>query len=802
MAMPILSMDQPGNEGPEWQQSARKVLDDLSHLKIHPGRLTMVKLSVYVGRRTSVAHASLMSAPGEEVITSGRTIDVAVKEVFLDSSSQSKSFAHEAKILSGISHPNVVKLIGFLEDEESKSASLVFPWEANGNVREFVASGKWEIPERVSLIKDVMCGIHYLHSQEPPILHGDLKSAINSGNHAVLTDFGSARRIRRYSARDPSSPRVEVISQRELSTGAKLEQPRVEYSAVTETLTLSAPGYTLRWAAPEVLDGRPGLPGDIWSFAWVCWEIMTNRLPYPEINRKEPLIAYIAMKKPLPSIREQEQISPILQLCSLIVDCWNFDPTKRPDTARCNARLEWMPSAVPSADRAEVRSPLLLLKIGDTHRLHSRPDEALKSFQRALDISRHTEDHKTTAGAMLLLGDAYKNLSRLPEAELHFKNALELYERDGDRTGMGTALVGLGNVYDAESQISQAEVHYNQALDAFSQANNDLGRANAMFGLGRIYKGQSKLVQAEESYDKAGEIYVRIGDEMGKANTLLGLGRIRHAQSRAADAERKCEEAKEIYTRIGGELGRADALETLGDVYRAQSMYPNATLCYVEAAKTYGRLQYPHGQANAMLGLGRIHYVLSEHNQAELVYKEALGIYTLVGNVLGGANTLAWLADTYRAQSKYVDAEEAYREADDRYTRAGDDLGRANALLGMGQVCRVQSKVAEAEAAFTGAANLSERVGNQGIQIHALMSLGLICGNRGDYQDAERRFAEAVVILSGFGNETALRSAQRSREAYRKLASGTHPLFILSPRWLLWFFMELIRRAFRLLWSR
>ncbi|KIO16499.1 hypothetical protein M407DRAFT_33856 [Tulasnella calospora MUT 4182] len=802
MAMPILSMNQPGNEGPEWQQSARKVLDDLSHLKIHPGRLTMVKLSVYVGRRTSVAHASLMSALGEEVITSGRTIDVAVKEVSLHSSSQSKSFAHEAKILSEISHPNVVKLIGFLEDEESKSASLIFAWEANGNVREFVASGKWEIPERVSLIKDVMCGLHYLHSQEPPILHSDLKSAINSESHAVLTDFGSARRIRRYPARDPSSPKVEETPQREPSTGANLEQPRVEYSADTETLTLSAPGYTLRWAAPEVLADRPGLPGDIWSFAWVCWEIMTNKLPYSEIDRREALIAYIVLSKPLPSVREQEQTSPILQLCSLIVDCWNFDPTKRPDAARCNALLEWMPSAVPSADRAEVRSPLLLLKIGDMHRLQSRLGEALKSFQRALDISRHTEDHKTTAGATLLLGDVYKDLARLPEAELHFKNALELYEREADRTGMGTALVGLGNVYDAASQTSKAEVHYNQALDAFSQANNDLGRANAMVGLGRIYKGQSKLVQAAESYDKAREIYVRIGDEMGRANTLLGLGRVHLAQSQAKDAEEKCKEAQEIYIRIGGELGRANALETLGDVYWARSMDPDAASCYVEAAEIYGRLRYPQGQANAMLGLGRIHHAHSEYNQAELVYREALDIYTRVGDVLGKANTLAWLADTYRAESRYLNAEETYAQANNMYTRASDDLGRSSALLGLGQVRQALSKIAEAEAAFTEAANLAERVGNQGVQSQALMYLGLICGDRGDYRAAEKRFAEAVVILSGFGNETLLRVAQRALEGYQKHAKETYPIFILYPLRIIFSFVEWIRRVFHLLWLR
>lgn len=35
---------------------------------------------------------------------------------------------------------------------ENDKAWVILPWESNGNVREFLASGEWEIPERVSLV--------------------------------------------------------------------------------------------------------------------------------------------------------------------------------------------------------------------------------------------------------------------------------------------------------------------------------------------------------------------------------------------------------------------------------------------------------------------------------------------------------------------------------------------------------------------------------------------------------------------------------------------------------------------------
>lgn len=60
---------------------------------------------------------------------------------------------NELRVLDKLSHPNIVKILGFVEDLEKRIAWLVFPWEENGNLREFLHSGDWEIPERVSLVR-------------------------------------------------------------------------------------------------------------------------------------------------------------------------------------------------------------------------------------------------------------------------------------------------------------------------------------------------------------------------------------------------------------------------------------------------------------------------------------------------------------------------------------------------------------------------------------------------------------------------------------------------------------------------
>lgn len=64
----------------------------------------------------------------------------------------SEPLAHEVGLLNDLSHANVIKIIGFVEDIDHGVAWMVFCWEYNGNLREFVRSAKWEVPERVSLV--------------------------------------------------------------------------------------------------------------------------------------------------------------------------------------------------------------------------------------------------------------------------------------------------------------------------------------------------------------------------------------------------------------------------------------------------------------------------------------------------------------------------------------------------------------------------------------------------------------------------------------------------------------------------
>ncbi|KAG9044953.1 hypothetical protein FS837_007250 [Tulasnella sp. UAMH 9824] len=577
-----------------------------------------------------------------------------------------KSFVNEVGLMASLSHPNIIEFLGFVEDMEKGDAWIIVPWENNGNVREFLQSGEWDIPERISLIKDVAIGLDYLHSHDPPICHGDLKSLnilVNSSYRAVITDFGSAR-IRQSVSSEEEENREQMHCQEQISDemGAESTSPKVKFDPSTFCLTLTGPAFSLRWTAPEVLNnGTQDLPSDMWAMGWICWEIITGKIPFHQLDRQEVIIKH-ALDGKLPAIREEAGLSMVHALCSAMSDCWLSEPDKRIGASTFERRVTWMvPSSTPSVSGPggeKARSAELLFKIGGTYELQDDKTNAEAYYLSAIDIATRTHDQLAKVKALLCLGGIYTENSNLGKAESLYIQALEICFPLCDTLGTAHALASLGDVYRLQSKYREAEEAFKAARDSYSSIRNDLGAANALIGLGNAYQLQSRKQEAEIAFVEALEIGCRIGNELVVARAVVCLGNIYLMQSKDQEALTAFNEAYEIFSRIGNDRGAADALNDMGGVYRAQ--------------RNYG--------------------------EAEKAFHSAYEIHSRTGNDLGAANALDGLGNTYRAQSRNLEAEKAFNAAQEIHSRVSDDIGSGNASVGLGDTSREWSTNQEAVA--------------------------------------------------------------------------------------------------------
>ncbi|KAG8923466.1 hypothetical protein FRC01_012727, partial [Tulasnella sp. 417] len=130
--------------------SAQERLDRLSHMRIDPTAIHVTP----VGQRKVGGKAQVMQATFKRGRW-GRKRDVAAKKLLFNDSMDKHVFAngfvHEVELMAGLSHENIVRLEGFVEELENRIAWIIMSWEPNGTVSEFLANGKREIPERISL---------------------------------------------------------------------------------------------------------------------------------------------------------------------------------------------------------------------------------------------------------------------------------------------------------------------------------------------------------------------------------------------------------------------------------------------------------------------------------------------------------------------------------------------------------------------------------------------------------------------------------------------------------------------------
>jgi len=118
-----------------------------------------------------------------------------------------EAFIAEARLMSGLVHPNLPRIVDYYPPGEDGTACIVMDYIAGESL-----ASRWERHGRslpyAAVLRYMLqlCDVlRYLHAQEPPVVFRDLKPAnvvIDSRDRAVLVDFGIARRYRPAAAAD------------------------------------------------------------------------------------------------------------------------------------------------------------------------------------------------------------------------------------------------------------------------------------------------------------------------------------------------------------------------------------------------------------------------------------------------------------------------------------------------------------------------------------------------------------------------------------------------------------------------
>jgi len=185
-------------------------------------------------------------------------------------------FENEARALSILEHPNIVKVYDFFMEEESYY--LIMEYVDGSSLAEILKESALSEKVALNYLKQILSTIGFAHSKK--ILHRDIKPSnilINSQNIVKVVDFGIAKMMDRKGL---------------TSTG----------------LTMGSPWYM----SPEQIVGQDlDERSDIYSLGITLFEMLTGQVPFNDTS--EYKIYEMHRKKPIPTLKEiDKKFSPDL----------------------------------------------------------------------------------------------------------------------------------------------------------------------------------------------------------------------------------------------------------------------------------------------------------------------------------------------------------------------------------------------------------------------------------------------------------------------------------------------------------
>lgn len=233
--------------------------------------------------------------------------EYAAKILVTEDDTQNKILINrEIGIMIRLQHPTIIKFYGYsLKDfDDQNNVTIIMDFAKNGslatllqNVKKGLVDQTYDNTSRQKILVGVAYAMMYLHQNR--IIHRDLKPGnvlIDEFFNPQITDFGLSK-----------------IYQNDHSQ--------------SQTQAYGTPIYM----APEVVRGdRYNGKADVYSFAILMFEVITDSEPYPAFQKGKMSLFQFNSKVINEKMRPEFTVPVKESLKQLIVQCWSDNPDDRP----------------------------------------------------------------------------------------------------------------------------------------------------------------------------------------------------------------------------------------------------------------------------------------------------------------------------------------------------------------------------------------------------------------------------------------------------------------------------------------
>ncbi len=422
----------------------------------------------------------------------------------------------------------------------------------------------------------------------------------------------------------------------------------------------------------------------------------------------------------------------------------------------------------------------------------SRYDEAVKTYEQALQIYRELKDRSAESVILNNIGLTYFRQKQYPKALDFYQQSLAITKQIGDRKGEATSLSNIGAVYNSLGQYEKAVDFFQQSLAIRSQIGDRVAEATSLSNLGKGYLNLKQHQQAADFFQKAVDAYQQIGDRNGESLNLGNLGTAYQRLNQYQKAADAYQQALTIFKQIGDLQKQSYSLMDLGDVYRTLGQYPKSIDAYTEALAIVRKIgdreteknllndlgtaqmivgQYQkaidfyqrslalaqqlkdrNGEGNSIIGIGNGYGSLGQYQKAIDFYQQALVLKRQDQDLQSEAKLLGNLANTYDYLGNLAKAIEFNQQSIELFKKIGDQEGLGKSLNNLGSAYNSIGNYTKAIAAHQQSLAISQQRGYRAGEATSFNNLGITYSNLGQTQKAIELYQQSLAISQKNGD--------------------------------------------------
>ena len=332
-----------------------------------------------------------------------------------------RRFEEECRLLSQTRHPNIVQFLGVHFQKGVPAPILVMEFLPTNLTSCIEQYGILPKDISYSILHDVALGLHYLHSQTPPIIHRDLSS-----NNVLLTPNMTAK-----------------IS--DLGVARILNLTPLQVSRMTQT-----PG-TPAYMPPEVMIANPkyNTSIDVFSYGILMIHTLSGRWPEPQVGQTQvsgvQLVPVTEAERREVFLRAIGNDHPLMEF---ILRCINNDPKRRAHASDIVDRMAEMVLQFPACFVNRLEMLRQIEHLEENRRVLREGGEA-ENQRKGQQISNLRKENEEKAEEIVRLHDFHPSEVeelKLKVQDLSARNQFLIAKQEADGTEMQTKVT----VYEAQ----------------------------------------------------------------------------------------------------------------------------------------------------------------------------------------------------------------------------------------------------------------------------------------------------------------------------------------------------------------